>query len=76
MPLIDIETLKPGSDAAQSAKRAWFAAEEALRVQDKADKEGWSLAYERCETAREVYNDLCRDLARDVHMLLNSAEAG
>lgn len=76
MPLIDIETLRPGSEAVQSAKRAWYAAEETLRGQDKADKEGWNLAHERCETAREVYNDLCRDLARDVHLQLNGAEAG
>lgn len=73
MPVIDMETLRPDSEAAQSAKRAWFAAEEALRAQDKADKEGWNLALERAEAAREAYNDLCRDLARDVHMLLNAA---
>jgi len=75
MPLIDIEPLRPGSEAVQSAKRAWYAAEEALRAQDKADQEGWHLAHERCETAREVYNDLCRDLARDVHALLIAAQA-
>jgi hypothetical protein len=74
MPKIDVESLRPGSEAAQSAKQAWYAAVEAAGAHDKADREGYHLAVERTEAAREVYNDLCRDLARDVHLLLIAAQ--
>ncbi|MBX4139570.1 hypothetical protein K1567_27165 [Pseudomonas sp. S5F11] len=75
MPMIETDQLKPASDAAQSAKQAWYAAVEVMNAHDKADIEGLALATERVVMAREVYNDLCRDLARDVHMLLNAAHS-
>lgn len=74
MPMIDTDQLKPASDAAQSAKQAWYSAAEVMNAHDKADIDGYTLATERVEVAREVYNDLCRNLALEVHMLLTGAE--
>lgn len=75
MPMIDSAQLKPVSDAAQSAKQAWYAAAAAMRAHDEADIDGLALATERVAVANRVYNDLCRDLARGVHLLLAGAEA-
>lgn len=72
--MIDTHQLKSASDAAHSAKQAWYAAVEVLKAHDKGDVEGFILAAERVEAAREVYNDLCRDLALEVHMLLADAQ--
>lgn len=75
MPMIDSAKLKPVSDVAQSAKQAWYAAAAVMRAHDEADIEGLALATERVAVAHKVYNDLCRDLALEVHLLLAGAEA-
>lgn len=45
-----------------------------MSAHHKTDIEGLTFVTERVEVAREVYNDLCRSLAHEVHMLLAGAE--
>lgn len=74
MAMIDSDHLKLGSDAAQAARKAWHAAIAAMNAHDPADLEGRIFATDRAQVAGEVYNDLARDLAREVHFLIAEAE--
>jgi hypothetical protein len=74
MLMIDLQHLKPGSDAAELARQAWHAEVEVWNQFDMHNEEGYRLAEWRAQLAEQAYNGLARDVARMLKMLIEQAE--
>jgi hypothetical protein len=72
MAMIDIEKLKPASDAVTAALEAWLEAGKVLRL--TTDQAKAPAVYEEAHNAHEVYHTRAIDLAKLVRHLIAEAE--
>ncbi|MBU4636283.1 hypothetical protein AB4P91_08910 [Pseudomonas sp. B21128] len=75
MTMIDMDQLKPASDAAQMAFQEWIEAGKVqARARERGDVVGETRAKATAERNEKLYDQAARSLATQVHAAIGKAE--